>query len=222
MRILIVEDDQLLGSGLRTGLRQVGWSADWLQDADAAEHALMVEHFDVLVLDLGLPGRDGLSLLRDLRRDGNYLPVLILTARDAIEDRVAGLDAGADDYLLKPFVLDELCARVRALLRRSRGQVSTLLQAGDLVVDTIRREVRVNGRPICLSPKEYALLESLAGASGRVVSRDKLHTGTYGWYKDVDSNALEVHIHNLRQKLGGRRILTVRGVGYRLVSLDAR
>jgi DNA-binding response OmpR family regulator len=218
MRVLIVEDDPLLGPGLQTGLGQDGYAADWVQDADAAEHALRVEHFDLMVLDLGLPGRDGLSLLRDLRREGSGLPVLVLTARDAIPDRVSGLDAGADDYLVKPFDLDELSARVRALVRRSRGQSAPLLRAGDLTLDAKRRQVELKGRALSLSPKEYALIEALIGNADMVVPRARLQATAYGWQEDVESNALEVHIHNLRRKLGRERILTVRGVGYRLVS----
>lgn len=218
MRILIVEDDLLLGPGLQTGLGQDGYAADWVQTADAAEHALRIEHFDLMVLDLGLPRRDGLALLRDLRRDSICIPVLILTARDAVTDRVAGLDAGADDYLVKPFDLDELSARIRALTRRSRGQPAPLLQAGDLVLDTTLRQVTLKHRSLCLSPKEYALLEALMGSADRVVPRTRLEATAYGWEDDVESNAMEVHIHNLRRKLGKDRILTVRGVGYQLVS----
>ncbi len=218
MRILIVEDDPLLGPGLQTGLGQDGYAADWVQTADAAEHALRIEHFDLMVLDLGLPRRDGLALLRDLRRDSICIPVLILTARDAVTDRVAGLDAGADDYLVKPFDLDELNARIRALTRRSRGQSVSRLQAGDLVLDTTLRQVTLKSRPLCLSPKEYALLEALMGSADRVVPRTRLEATAYGWEDDVESNAMEVHIHNLRRKLGKDRILTVRGVGYQLVS----
>ena len=218
MRILLVEDDPLLGPGLQTGLGQDGYAADWVQDADAAEHALRIEHFDLMVLDLGLPGRDGLALLRDLRRDSICIPVLILTARDAVTDRVAGLDAGADDYLVKPFDLDELSARIRALTRRSRGQPAPCLQAGDLVLDTTQRQVTLKRRPLCLSPKEYALLEALMGSADHVVPRTRLQATAYGWEEEVESNAMEVHIHNLRRKLGKDRILTVRGVGYQLVS----
>jgi two-component system response regulator QseB len=218
MRILIVEDDLLLGPGLQAGLGQDGYAADWVQTADAAEHALRIEHFDLMVLDLGLPRRDGLALLRDLRRDSICIPVLILTARDAVTDRVAGLDAGADDYLVKPFDLDELNARIRALTRRSRGQPAPRLQAGDLVLDTTLRQVMLKNRPLCLSPKEYALLEALMGSADRVVPRTRLEATAYGWQDDVESNAMEVHIHNLRRKLGKDRILTVRGVGYQLVS----
>ncbi|MCG6863473.1 MAG: response regulator [Chromatiaceae bacterium] len=218
MRILIVEDDPLLGPGLQTGLRQDGYTADWVRDAEAAEHALQLEHFDLMVLDLGLPGRDGLVLLRDLRRDGCCLPVLILTARDAVADRVSGLDAGGDDYLVKPFDLDELSARIRALTRRRYGPSTAVLRVGNLELDTVHRRVTVDQRSLWVSPKEYALLEALMRNADGAVSRAKLRSTAYGWEEDVESNALDVHIHNLRRKLGKHRIVTVRGVGYRLVS----
>lgn len=222
MRVLIVEDDPLLGRSVQVGLTQDGCVADWVRDAETAEHGLGVEHFDLVVLDLGLPQRDGLTLLRDLRRSGSSLPVLILTARDALSDRVEGLDSGADDYLVKPFDLPELCARIRALVRRSRGRPAPTLQAGDLALDTTQRQATLRRRALLLSPKEYALLETLAGSPDQVVPRTRLQSSVYGWEGDVDSNALEVHVHNLRRKLGKDRILTVRGVGYRLVSSARR
>ena len=218
MRILIVEDDVLLGAGLKTGLGQDGYAADLVRDAAAAEHALALDHFDLVVLDLGLPGRDGLTLLRDLRHKGFCLPVLILTARDAVADRVEGLDAGADDYLLKPCDLDELSARIRALRRRSQGHAESTLKVGDLSLDPASRRVTRGGQSLCLSPREYALLETLLGSPDQPVPRARLQSAAYGWEDDVESNALEVHIHNLRRKLGKDRIQTVRGVGYRLVS----
>jgi two-component system response regulator QseB len=222
MRVLIVEDDPLLGKSVQVGLSQDGYVADWVRDAETAEHSLGIEHFDLLVLDLGLPQRDGLTLLKDLRRGGSCIPVLILTARDAVSDRVEGLDSGADDYLVKPFDLPELCARIRALVRRSRGQPSPTLQAGDVVLDTTQRQATLRRRALLLSPKEYALLETLAASPDQVVPRTRLQSSVYGWEGDVDSNALEVHVHNLRRKLGKDRILTVRGVGYRLVSSARR
>ena len=218
MRILIVEDDRQLGKGLKTGLGQDGYAVDWVQDADAAEHAIRMEHFDLVVLDLGLPGRDGLALLEDLRQEGFCFPVLILTARDAVADRVAGLDAGGDDFLVKPFDLDELNARIRALTRRSRGQPAPLITIGDLAIDTGSRQVTLKRRPLCLSPKEFAVLEALASNLDQVVPRARLQETVYSWGDEVASNALEVHVHNLRRKLGKHRIVTVRGVGYRLVS----
>ena len=218
MRILIVEDDAQLGMGLKTGLGQDGYAADWVQDAEAAEHAIRTEHFDLVVLDLGLPGRDGLALLGDLRRDGLCIPVLILTARDAVADRVAGLDAGGDDFLIKPFDLDELSARIRALTRRSHGQPGPLMRCGDLTLDAVKRQATLGHQTLCLSPKEYVLLEALISSAEQVVPRAQLQAAAYGWQDEVESNALDVHIHNLRRKLGKERILTVRGVGYRLVS----
>ena len=218
MRILIVEDDASLGAGLKTGLGQDGYAADWVQDAAAAEHALRLEHFDLVVLDLGLPGRDGLALLRDLRRDGFCLPVLILTARDAVAERVAGLDAGADDYLIKPCDLDELSARIRALRRRSQGNSHAVLRVGDLALDAASHQVTLADQPLCLSPREFALLETLLGNADQAVPRAQLQAAGYGWEDEVGSNAMEVHIHNLRRKLGKDRIQTVRGIGYRLVS----
>jgi two-component system, OmpR family, response regulator QseB len=220
MRVLIIEDDPLLGAGLQTGLRQEGCTADWVQQANAAAHALQTEHFDAAVLDLGLPDRDGLSLLDELRKKGLCLPVLILTARDALEDRVAGLDAGADDYLVKPFDLAELSARLRALMRRSQGKALAVFRAGDLVVDTVRRDVKLRGCTLSLSPKEFALLEVLVSDADGVVPRARLHSTAFGWHHEVESNALDVHMHNLRRKLGKYRIVTVRGVGYQLLSRD--
>jgi two-component system response regulator QseB len=219
MRILIVEDDALLGAGLKTGLGQDGYAADLVRDAAAAEHALSLDHFDLVVLDLGLPGRDGLTLLRDLRHKGFCLPVLILTARDAVADRVEGLDAGADDYLVKPCDLDELSARIRALRRRSQGHAETVVRVGDLSLDPANRQVTIGDQPLCLSPREYALLETLLGSPDQPVSRARLQAAAYGWDDDVESNALEVHIHNLRRKLGKARIQTVRGIGYQLITV---
>ncbi len=216
LRILVVEDDPLLGAGLKIGLGQDGWAADWVQDAAAAERALSAGDFDLMVLDLGLPGRDGLEFLRDLRGEGLSLPVLILSARDAVGDRVTGLDAGADDYLVKPFDLDELGARIRALARR--GQRNTVLQAGDLALSASESQAMIGKRSICLSPKECALLQALMRDVDTAVSREHLQATAFGPQSDIESNALEVHVHNLRRKLGRQRILTVRGVGYRLVA----
>ncbi|HYN76442.1 MAG TPA: response regulator [Lamprocystis sp. (in: g-proteobacteria)] len=221
MRVLIVEDDPLLGAGLRTGLAQDGFTADWLQAAEPALHALRLEHFDLLILDLGLPGRDGLSLLREIRRDGSALPVLILTARDGLADKVCGLDAGADDYLVKPFDLEELSARLRALARRGRGRPAPVMCAGDLNLDSSQRTATLGEQPLLLSPREYALLETLIANPDRVVMRARLEASLYGWQGDVESNSLEVHIHHLRRKIGRERILTVRGVGYQLMSQPA-
>jgi DNA-binding response OmpR family regulator len=214
MRILLAEDDPVLGDGLRTGLAQAGFTVDWVRDGAAAEHALVCEEFALLVLDLGLPGMDGLTVLRRLRQRGASLPVLILTARDATEVKVAGLDAGADDYLVKPIDLDELAARVRALLRRAGGRAVPLLEVGDIRLDPAAHTVEVAGRPVNLSGREFSILQLLLENAGRVIRRSQLEASLYGWGEGLESNALEVHIHHLRRKLGGERIRTLRGVGY--------
>lgn len=214
MRLLLVEDDELLGDGLRAGLAQAGYAVDWVQDGYAAGHALRSDDFDLLVLDLGLPRRDGLEVLREARAAGVELPVLVLTARDAVEQKVQGLDAGADDYLVKPFELDELLARLRALLRRRAGRSSSEIVHGELVLDPAARAVRLAGQPVSLSTREFNLLLTLLQHRGRVLTRDQLTSGLYGWEGDVESNVLEVFVHNLRRKLGAGLIRTVRGVGY--------
>lgn len=214
MRILVVEDDRLLGDGIRAALQKAGETADWVTSAEDAWHTLQLEHFDCLLLDLGLPGMDGLEMLRKLRRNGNELPVLILTARDAVEDRIAGLDAGADDYLLKPFDLSELKARLRAVTRRYKGYSDTLLTLGELQIDAQAQRVKYRGENITLSRREYGLLQTLAENAGRILSRDRLEETLYGWGAEVESNTLEVHIHHLRKKLDPSLIRTVRGVGY--------
>jgi len=214
MRILIVEDDSLLGDGIQAGLRQAGYSADWVRDGAAADAALAVEEFAAVVLDLGLPRISGLDLLRRLRAAGNAVPVLILTARDAVPDRVAGLDAGADDYMVKPFDLDELAARLRALVRRAHGQTSAVLNVGELELDPAAHSARFKGYPVDLSAREFAVLQALALNAGRVLSRERLEQSLYGWGEEVESNAIEVHIHHLRRKLAPELIRTVRGVGY--------
>jgi two-component system response regulator QseB len=214
MRILVVEDDHLLGDGITRALTRAGDTADWLTNAEDAWHSLQLEHFDCLILDLGLPGMDGLSLLRQLRKAGSTLPVLILTARDAIEDRISGLDAGADDYLLKPFDLAELRARLRTISRRYKGYSDTHLQLGDIEIDTQSQGVSYQGQPVTLSRREYGLLLTLAENAGKVLSRSRLEESLYGWGNEVESNSLEVHIHHLRRKLDTSVIRTVRGVGY--------
>jgi len=213
-RILLAEDDQLLGDGIRSGLGLEGDTVDWVNDGVAAEQALATDEFDLLVLDLGLPRKDGLEVLRGLRRRGNLTPVLILTARDKVADRVAGLDAGADDYLTKPFDLDELLARVRALTRRHTGRAAPLLQHGELALDPATHQVSLAGAPVDLAPREYALLRLLLEQRGKVLSRARLVEALYGWDGDLESNAIEVHIHHLRRKLGNSLIRTVRGIGY--------
>ncbi len=214
MRILLAEDDPQLGDGLMVGLRQAGHAVDWVKDGQAADLALQSEPFDLLVLDLGLPRLEGLEVLRRLRARGQALPVLILTARDATGDKIAGLDAGADDYLVKPIDLDELAARVRALARRAAGSAQPVLQLGDLRIDPAARAVSLADTPVELSVREFSLLQLLAENAGRVMTRAQLEASLYGWHDEPDSNALEVHIHHLRRKLGAERIRTLRGVGY--------
>ena len=214
MRVLLVEDDPQLGDGLSVGLRQAGFAVDWLQDGRAADHALQSESFDLVVLDLGLPGIDGMQVLQAARQRGLRAPVLVLTARDATGDKIAGLDAGADDYLVKPVDLDELAARLRALLRRSAGRAAPVLQRGDLQLDSAARSVSLAGQPIDLPAREFALLQLLLENAGRVLSRSQIEQSLYGWREEPDSNALEVHIHHLRKKLGSELIRTLRGVGY--------
>ena len=214
MRLLLVEDDKALGEGLRLGLRQEGYTVDWLEDGASALHALFSEDFDLLVLDLGLPRMSGLQVLRELRRSGSALPVLILTARDATEDRIAGLDAGADDYLVKPFDLDELKARLRALLRRSAGRAELRIEHAGVSLDPSSQQVSYQGKPVPMTPKEYLLLHELLSQPGKVLTRERLAQLLYGWDEEAESNALEVHIHHLRKKLFPELIRTVRGVGY--------
>jgi two-component system OmpR family response regulator/two-component system response regulator QseB len=214
MRILLAEDDPQLGDGLTVGLRQDGYAVDWVKDGIAADLALKSESFDLLVLDLGLPRLSGMEVLARLRGRGQALPVLILTARDATGDKIAGLDGGADDYVVKPIDLDELAARVRALARRTAGRAAPLLQHGDLVLDPAARQVMLGGTPVELSVREFSLLQTLMENRGRAMTRAQLEGSLYGWRDEPDSNALEVHIHHLRKKLGAERIRTLRGVGY--------
>lgn len=214
MRILLVEDDPLLGDGLMVGLRQIGFVVDWVRDGMAADLALKNETFDLVVLDLGLPRLTGMELLDRLRKKEQTLPVLILTARDATGDKVAGLDAGADDYLVKPVDLDELAARIRALLRRATGRATPVLRHGDIVLDPAARRVTRGGQAVDISTREFSLLQTLLENAGRVMSRSRLEQSLYGWREEPDSNVLEVHIHHLRRKLGNELIKTLRGVGY--------
>ncbi|MFO1244096.1 MAG: response regulator transcription factor [Ramlibacter sp.] len=217
MRILLAEDDPLLGDGLRAGLRQHGFQVDWVRDGHAAERELRAQPYAAAVLDLGLPLKDGMEVLASVRRAGFSLPVLVLTARDAVPDRVRGLNAGADDYVVKPVDLDELAARLRALVRRAHGQPQECLSAQDVVLDPAAHHVRKAGQPVALSQREFDMLHALMLNAGRVLSRDQLEQHLYSWGQEVDSNAVEVHIHHLRRKLGSGLIQTVRGVGYVLV-----
>ena len=216
MRILLAEDDSLLGDGLRAGLRQLGFLVDWVRDGEAAERELRAQAYEAAVLDLGLPRKDGLNVLADIRRSGILTPVLVLTARDAVPDRIRGLDVGADDYVVKPVDLHELAARLRALVRRAHGQPQECLSAQDVVLDPASRSVRQAGEPVTLSTREFDLLQAFMLGADRVLSREQLEQQLYSWGQEVESNAIEVHIHNLRRKLGPTLIHTVRGVGYML------
>lgn len=220
MRVLLVEDDELLGDGLQAGLRQAGYTAEWLTDGLQARAALATEDYAAVVLDLGLPRLDGIGLLRELRAAGNKTPVLVLTARDSTLDKIKGLDSGADDYLVKPVDLDELAARLRALIRRAGGIAAPVIRAGAVELDPAARHVRLRGEPVEVSAKELAVLEMLMRNAGRIVSRGQLESALYGWDEGVESNAVEVHVHHLRRKLGAERIRTLRGLGYRFEELD--
>ena len=216
MRVLVVEDDALLGDAIEAGLQQAGFAVDWVQDGVAADHALNAETYAAIVLDLGLPRLSGLDVLARLRKGGKAVPVLILTARDTVEDRIKGLDAGADDYLIKPFDMGELAARLRALARRASGAPAPVLHVGALALDPAAREARWHGAPVELSAKEFAVLHILLLNTGKVLSRAQIEQQLYAWGEEVESNAVEVHIHHLRRKLGPDTIRTIRGVGYAL------
>jgi two-component system, OmpR family, response regulator QseB len=214
MRLLLAEDDRMIGASIREGLMQDGFAVDWVQDGRAAELALAEKVHDLVVLDLGLPRTEGLDVLRAMRQRGDTRPVLIVTARDTVADRVVGLDAGADDYVVKPFELTELGARIRALLRRSAGRADPVVAFGDIELSPATREVRLRGEPVAVSAREFALLEALLARPGAVLSRAQLEEKLYGWNEEVESNAVEVHIHSLRKKLGADAIRNLRGVGW--------
>lgn len=214
MRLLLVEDDPMVGASVQKGLRQDGFAVDWVRDGQAAELAIENGVYDLVVLDLGLPRKDGLEVLSEMRTTGNTVPVLILTARDGVRDRVQGLDRGADDYLVKPFDLDELAARVRALLRRRAGRAEPLITHGDLALNPATREATLAGRPLALSAREFALLEALLDRPGAILSRTQLEERIYGWGEEIESNTVEVYVHSLRKKLGTGFIRNVRGIGY--------
>jgi two-component system, OmpR family, response regulator len=224
MRILVAEDDAILADGVTRTLRQSGYAVDWVKNGAEADSALDTDDFDLLILDIGLPKKSGLDVLKRLRARDSRLPVLILTALDGVNDRVRGLDAGADDYLAKPFELAELEARVRALTRRGMAGGPTLLRHGTLTYDQVGRVARVNGEPLELSAREVSLLEIFLGRAGRLVSKDQLVSHLCEWGEEVSPNAIEVYVHRLRKKLesGGVRIVTVRGLGYSLEKTDAR
>ena len=216
MRLLLVEDDVMIGEAVASGLRREGFTVDWVRDGKAADHAIRIEAFDLLLLDLGLPHMSGLEVLKALRSRGQKVPVLILTARDAVTDKVQGLDAGADDYLVKPFDLTELSARIRALLRRQAGRAEPVIEHLGLAVNPVTHQVLRDGKEITLSAREFALLLALLDRPGAILSRSQLEQRLYGWGEEVESNAVEVHIYSLRKKLGTDFIRNVRGVGYRV------
>jgi two-component system, OmpR family, response regulator QseB len=220
MRLLVVEDDQMIGESMQLGLRKSGLTVDWVRDSKSAELALGNGVYDLMILDLGLPHEGGLELLSQLRQQGNDLPVLIVTARDAVDDKVAGLNSGADDYLVKPFDFSELNARVNAIMRRRTGRGNPVMIYGLLTLDPIAHQVTYRGEPVGLSAKEFALLRALMAVPGSVLSRAELEEALYGWEEEVGSNAVEVHIHNLRNKLGSHAILNIRGAGYRVSMLN--
>ena len=206
----------MIGAAAQQGLRQDGYAVDWIRDGVLAQAAIASTPYDMLLLDLGLPRRDGLSVLRSVRAKGRDLPVIVITARDAVSDRIAGLDAGADDYLVKPFDLDELSARIRAVMRRRAGRAQALVRVGQLAIDTATRQVTWKGREVALSAREFAILKALADRPGAILSRAQLEDRLYGWEEEIGSNAVEVHIHSLRRKLQPALIRNVRGMGYAL------
>ncbi|MDH5391916.1 MAG: response regulator transcription factor [Gammaproteobacteria bacterium] len=214
MRLLLVEDDVLLGEGVELGLRKAGYAVDWVRDGEAATTALIAEDYELMVLDIGLPKKSGLDVLKELRDSGDKLPVMILTAMASVDHRVQGLDAGADDYLTKPFDLAELYARLRALARRNTGRTESLIEYGDIRLDPAAYDVHKGGDKVDLSRREYAVLLSLLENTGRVMSREMLEQTMYGWGEEVGSNAVEVYVHHLRKKLGNELIRTIRGIGY--------
>jgi len=214
MRLLLVEDDEILGDGLAAGLKMEGYAVDWLTNGKMADEALKMNCYELVVLDLNLPDMDGLSILKSLRGRKDETPVLVLTACDTVPDRVEGLDSGADDFVIKPFELDEVCARLRALARRNEGRSTPTIEYQGIVLDPASHQVTYNGEKIELSQKEFEILSFLMGNIGRVVSRSKLEESLYSWSSEIESNTVEVHIHYLRKKLDSGIIRTVRGVGY--------
>ncbi|OGO90760.1 MAG: DNA-binding response regulator [Coxiella sp. RIFCSPHIGHO2_12_FULL_42_15] len=222
MRVLLVEDDEFLGDGIRTGLKHYGHTVDWVKDGRAAADVITSNHetFDVIVLDIGLPKISGLTVLSMIRNKNIATPVVMLTARDTVEDRVTGLDEGADDYIAKPFDLDELCARMRALQRRSNARAKPVITYDDITVDPASHVVTYKEEEIMVSRREFALLQKLLENAGRVISREQLNQTLYGWSENIDSNALEVHIHNLRKRFGSKLIRTIRGVGYMVEKIE--
>ncbi len=221
MRLLLAEDDDMLGSSMHKALKLAGFQVSWVKDGPTVLATAGAETFDALLLDLGLPEMDGLQVLRSLRQRGNHLPVLIVSARQTVDDRIGGLNLGADDYITKPFDLNELIARLHALIRRNQGRSAPLLHCGSLQLDPIRREACLAGQALELSQREFDLLEHLMERPGAVLSREQLEARLYGWQEEVASNAIEVHLHHLRRKLGSHWIKNVRGVGYKLVDASS-
>ena len=222
MRLLLVEDDTMIGEAVRDLLRDEQYAVDWVKDGERAETALRAQHYDLVLLDLGLPRRDGLEVLRSMRARKDRTPVLVATARDSVQQRIEGLDAGADDYVLKPYALDELLARIRALLRRAAGRAEPVYEHLGVSIDPASREASVDGQPVTLSAREWAVLEPLLARPGRVLSRAQLEEKLYGWADEISSNAVEVYIHGLRKKLGADLIQNVRGVGYLVPKAQVR
>ncbi|MDR7094715.1 response regulator transcription factor [Hydrogenophaga laconesensis] len=220
MKVLLAEDDVMLGRSMERGLRMAGFSVDWAHDGLQTQAALREQEYEVVLLDIGLPGLDGLQLLQWLRAQDRPVPVLVVSARDAVSDRVTGLNLGADDYLTKPFDLDELVARVHALARRRAGRAQPEMQFGRLIMRPLRREALLDNQPVSLAAREYDLLLALMENPGTVLSREQLESRLYGWHEEVASNAVEVHVHHLRRKLGTAWIKNVRGVGYKLVAAE--
>lgn len=214
MRVLLVEDDRMIAEAVRTALQQDGHTVDWMPDGASAAAALAASTFDIVLLDLGLPRRGGLEVLREARGRGNATPVIIITARDDVQSRIAGLDSGADDYVVKPFDLDELAARMRSVLRRGAGRAEPLVEHAGIRLNPATREVSFRGSPVQLSAREFAVLEALLLRPGAILSRAQLEDRLYGWGGEIESNAVEVYIHSLRRKLDPDAIRTVRGVGY--------
>ncbi|WP_267256823.1 response regulator [Coxiella endosymbiont of Ornithodoros maritimus] len=216
MQVLLVEDDEFLGDGIRAGLKQYGHTIDWVRDGQAAQDAISSAHetFDIIILDLGLPKRSGLDILKTIREKNDPTPVVILTARDTVDDHIKGLDAGSDDYMTKPFDLEELCARMRAMQRRSKERAKPIICHGDITLDPASHVVTLKKKEVMVSRREFALLQKLLENAGHVISREQLNQTLYGWGENIDSNALEVHIHNLRKRFGAKLIRTIRGVGY--------
>jgi len=220
MRILLVEDDAMIGESVADGLKAEGYAVDWVRDGKEADVAVGATPYSLVLLDLGLPRRDGIEVLRSIRERRIGVPVLVMTARDTVRDRIKGLDAGADDYLVKPFEFDELNARIRAVLRRHAGRAEPVLTQGGVTLDPAQRRVTLNGAPVLLSAREFAVLEALMARPGAVLSRSQLEDRLYGWGEEIESNAIEVHVHHLRRKLAAKLVRTVRGVGY-LMPRDA-